>query len=108
MTLDPLGWSHSAAAARTLRDGQPFVGAPGASRLFGGRWRRGSPRLRFGGYDACSSRANASAAPSRLFSAIAPGATVWIWSNTWNGSATPYVMGDKARRSTDLSVKGVE
>jgi hypothetical protein len=27
---------------------------------------RGSPRLRFGGYGACSSRANASAAPSRL------------------------------------------
>jgi len=82
--------SHSAApAARALRNGRPFVGIPVASRLFGGRWRRGSPRLRFGGYDACSSRANASAGPSRLFSTIAPGATVWILSNTRHGSATP-------------------
>jgi len=46
-----------------LRDGRPFVGIPGASRLFGGRWRRGSPRRWFGGYDACRSRVNASAAP---------------------------------------------
>ena len=84
------GQSHSApATARTLRDGRPLVGIPGASRLFGGRWRRGSPRLRFGGYDACRSRANASAAPSRLFSTIAPGATVWILSNIRKGSATP-------------------
>ena len=44
------GQPQSAAAARTLRDGRPFVGMPGAARLFGGRWRRGSPRLRFGGY----------------------------------------------------------
>ena len=57
------GQPYSAAAARTLRDGRPFVGIPGASRLFGGRWRRGSPRLRFGESDVCSSRANASAAP---------------------------------------------
>src|SRR5215208_4491870 len=83
------GRSHSAASARTLRDGRPFVGIPGVSRLFGGRWRRGSPRRRFGGYDACSSCTKASAAPSRLFSTIAPGATVSILSNTRNGRATP-------------------
>src|SRR3954463_13921567 len=73
----PPGRSHSAAfVAKILRDGRPFVGIPGASRLFGGRRRRGSPRRRFGGYEACRSRANASAALSRLFSTIAPGDTV--------------------------------
>jgi hypothetical protein len=31
-----------------------------------------------------------------LFSTIAPGATVWILSNTRNGSATPWVSDGKA------------
>ena len=89
-----------------MRDGRPFVGIPGASRLFGGRWRRGSPRLRFGGYDACSSRANASAAPSRLFWTIAPAATVWILSNTRNDRAIPSCR--TAKRQMRLRRRGTD
>ena len=37
-----------ACAAGLPRGARPFDGKPGASRLFGGRWRAGSNRRRFG------------------------------------------------------------
>ena len=55
------------------RGGRPFVGRPGASRLFGGRCRAGSCRRLCGANAACCSFTNASAAPNRLFSTIVPG-----------------------------------
>ena len=45
------------------------------------------PRLQFGGYEACSSRANPGPEPSRLFSTTAPRDTVWGLANTRNGGA---------------------
>ena len=83
------GGDSAGRSGDTMPRGPAFVGRPGTSRLFGGRCRAGSCRRLCGANAACCSFTNASIAPSRLFSTIAPGRTVRILSNTRNGSVVP-------------------
>src|SRR5437868_4331016 len=80
---------QTGSATTEARGTRPLVVRPGASRLFGGRWRAGSNRRRFGAYAACCARTCARTSVSRLFSTIVPGSTVLILSNVRKGRSVP-------------------